>query len=68
MALYQSRNGMLGTSFLSRECIEYTERVFHLLKVYPETIMSIISLLPQQPATDTSQSKNGKERKFGPGV
>ena len=54
---------------LDRECIEYTEIVFCLLKAYPETIVRIgVQPQQQQPAPATFQGENGKKRKFGPGV
>eukprot|EP00984_Skeletonema_dohrnii_P017202 scaffold7783_cov85-Skeletonema_dohrnii-CCMP3373.AAC.3 len=50
-----------SSEVLDRESTEYTESVFRLLKVYPETVMNI-GIKKYQSA---SASRNGKKRKFG---
>jgi hypothetical protein len=48
---------------LDRESTEYTECVFRLLKVYPETIVNVS--MTHQAWSDDCSSQNGKKRKFG---
>ena len=49
---------------LNRECIEYTESVYRLLRANPETIMSTISQAQAQSSLVACHETKGKKRKF----
>eukprot|EP00985_Skeletonema_marinoi_P018443 scaffold10306_cov75-Skeletonema_marinoi.AAC.4 len=52
-----------SSEVLDRESTEYTESVFRLLKVYPETVLNIG--IKKYQSASASASTNGKKRKFG---